>query len=134
MSASSSPDPGPFLVQRQRQVDGRVDLPTPPLPEATAMMCLMGPGPAARRRTELEIQLHRLHLQERGEPPGQVIAHACRRIAQRHRHLRPLRHDPGTEVLPGDVDVGIGELLDAHDLSWEMMSGVRVRGRIVDSR
>jgi MinD-like ATPase involved in chromosome partitioning or flagellar assembly len=50
-----------------------------------------------------------------GVPPSQLVVHAGGRITEGDADAGARRQHPGTQILPGHVEVGVGKLFDFHD-------------------
>src|SRR6476659_7240525 len=94
MSASSTPTRSPLARSPSARLAATVDLPTPPLPEATATIAPT-PGAAPRRRLRLQHGGHREHS-------GQRLYGLFRRLAQRLEARAALAFDLDRE---GDIAV-----------------------------
>src|ERR1700692_3464896 len=97
MSASSTPTRWPMACRPSARLTAVVDLPTPPLPEATAIMCLMPatwitfrPAPGAGGGAAGAPLFHTGALRHRSAP---------RRRAGRRRSARLLRRQHGNDAL-----------------------------------
>src|SRR5258708_1369202 len=90
MSASSTPTESPFALRPNARLAATVDLPTPPLPEATAMMAPT-PGPAPPRPIC-------------AAGPGQRLDGHLRGLAQRFETWPPLGLD-----LDREADIAIAD-------------------------